>query len=818
MNTPIPTTKRMKSAFTIIEVMIAMTLSLLIMLALAKAFKMLGDRITQSQAELRLSSDIRGIVTRLRSELKRNTVGLSVLASLPVTDSGYFVYHEGPMTNETMSHVALNDSNQMNADYFLSNRYGDIDDYLAFTATAEAGSPFMGYIPYGVLAAHEVKKVGLARFNAAHPGGYTLQDAMRLVPFYSDQAEIVYWLSPRWEKEQSTPSTGTLTYESTTGYPMYRDADNDLLPDRLDLHRRVLLIRPDLNMTNAEIDTLNGVAGAGNYPEVAVSDVIPFLVPGSSPVVQPLSFDATAINFLNLLDPTLGNMDIPGNWAANVNGTAPNWLVGVAKVQQVMDLSLARVTQPAIATDLGNEPPTTPDTLHAPGILPASNYGMPTRYLMANSLRTVTKPENRFAHVRMPESLIVSRGYKSSTLPLLALCPPHPFLTAFEELPVPPPASPPMIHRALPTQAAPGPNSTDPVFINRYGRFTMTGFLRPEFGLLDRIAGPIATTTTAGDTVALVERGGEDVIATNLLAFDLKIFDPNAPNYVWVGGNGVEGNPGDDDSDQISSDSTSPNNVFDPDELGWPRSDDEVIQLNDLNVRRVLSTHANSWTTPPIFPFYNVGTGRFVDLNFMRLVGHPMGGAVGANTTALSGMGVLNPIAGFAPQPTIPTFPQSMQQSGKFVIQQLTIASPTVNSFYQSVYDTSCVYHDGVDSFDQEGLAFGRTNPTVGVPNNKYDTEHKALGMKGIHVDGTSGYVSTAVPVSVRNWSNFVSPGGGGTASTTLSTTGFLNGDTTNKVEVTPPFQDRIRGLQIQVRLFDANAGQIRQQTVVESF
>ena len=49
MTTTHPNYHRSRFALTLIEVMLAMTLSLVMMLALAATFKLIGDRITKSQ-------------------------------------------------------------------------------------------------------------------------------------------------------------------------------------------------------------------------------------------------------------------------------------------------------------------------------------------------------------------------------------------------------------------------------------------------------------------------------------------------------------------------------------------------------------------------------------------------------------------------------------------------------------------------------------------------------------------------------------------------------------------------------------------------
>ena len=239
---PVQTVKnRKRCGFTILEVMIALTASLLLLLSLTKAFKLIGDQLTESQVEVELSSKLRDSTFRIRNELRRATSSMTparIASSEPITKDGYLTYHEGPFTDLT---TVLGDIPIAGGDrnYFPASRYGDIDDFLSFTARAEPGSPFVGVIPWGVLEAKQFVDAAKAGSTYVSPAGY---DPTRLVPFSSNLAEIAYWISPEWQRKQD----GTLVYDPTSGYPLFVDVDNDLLPDRLNLHRRVLLIRGDL--------------------------------------------------------------------------------------------------------------------------------------------------------------------------------------------------------------------------------------------------------------------------------------------------------------------------------------------------------------------------------------------------------------------------------------------------------------------------------------------------------------------------------------------------------------------------------------------
>lgn len=653
-----------KTGFTIIEVMIALAASLLLMLGLTRAYKLVGDRVTESQSRLELSSTLRDVALRIRDELRRTTSEMTPPGKASRGD-GYFVYYEGPFSSNT---TTLGDSPptppavpEPIPDYYPTSRFGDIDDYLAFTARAEEGSPFMGFIPQGVLMAHRFAN---GTMTAAEQSSYqNSPDAITLVPFYANRAEIAYWLSPRWART----ATGDIAYDSGSGHPLFPDLNGDQLPDRLDLHRRVLLIRPDLNMQPSRMAQVNGDPAPATLPVDWRTPELPMLIRTTNGLRivrltsltnnQPF-FDAST------------NLVAPGNWTTNVNTFAPHWLCGLARMQQVMDLSVSRV----------NNSWSTPHD----GVTNStqfSSYGMPSPIARANSLGQLARPENRFAHVRMPEALI-SGAANASSMPQIALSPPHPYLTLREGI---------FPNQASHSIGASGPGTLPQFF---YGRFAMVGFLRPEFNLADTVSDVAASG--AGNTV-IVNRGGSDIVASDLLSFDLQIYDPAAPKYVWVGPDGASGNPSNDDGDLDTG--------FDFDELGLPNTDDELVTMDGLRTLEVLldndgltrgsgpgnypTPQAAPYPVPPPNPpnlFHLVDRGSFVDLNYTRHAGSAMRGLI--QGVAFPNLPSPNPVppirvrelagsvAGLEvlpPAPSIPgqfNFPETWERSGRFVISR----------------------------------------------------------------------------------------------------------------------------------------------------
>jgi len=212
--------KTSRSGFTLVELLLAMTATLLMMAALARAFAFVGTNIRDNRAEIQLSNELRDITMRIGDELSRCTVSLEPNLG-PNDQAGYFMYHEGPVTNATSS-IFLTAADGSTPE----SRYGDFDDYLAFTAIAPEGTWFSGKVPQGVLDG---------------------SGATNLVTIQSRYAEIAYFVAP----------------DLVTG-----DVDANGLPDRFRLHRRVLLIRPDLNNNAGVLPFF--VLGSGPSPMTAV--------------------------------------------------------------------------------------------------------------------------------------------------------------------------------------------------------------------------------------------------------------------------------------------------------------------------------------------------------------------------------------------------------------------------------------------------------------------------------------------------------------------------------------------------------------------
>ncbi|MCH2181483.1 MAG: hypothetical protein MK108_05710 [Mariniblastus sp.] len=206
------------SGLTLVEVLIAMTMTLVVMFAMMEAFKYASGAMQKSRAVIEMSNQLRAAQELLRSDLEQITLDPKpwTQTALP---KGYFEYIEGPRRDATGSTVTTN-----KAQY---SYLGDVDDIISFTVNRPE-QPFRGRWLY--LDGSSVK-------------GKIVESPM---------AEIIWWTD--WDDRNGN---GLVDFdESVTVY------------------RRVLLIRPDLALPpldNAKFDPNNSwnpsVLERANTPE-----------------------------------------------------------------------------------------------------------------------------------------------------------------------------------------------------------------------------------------------------------------------------------------------------------------------------------------------------------------------------------------------------------------------------------------------------------------------------------------------------------------------------------------------------------------------
>ncbi len=304
--------------FTLVEMLIAMAITLLMMAAVARAFAFVGERVRDSRGNVSLSSELRDVTTRLNDELRRCTVSLDPVTGDDPEPTGYFEYYEGPMTDATttiLGRYPTIDGSTVAQD----SRFGDLDDYLAFTAIAPPGAWFAGQVPAYVLEPSLDPTTGTAAEKAAKSAPIVIR---------SRYAEIVYFVNPERD------SAGIV------------DADGDSIADRLMLYRRVLLIRPDLNLggggTVSRIlsgaNPLTGMADAHQLVDLSIrrqlnSDGTPNLSAGAGVVANSLA---------DLAQPHNRFAHVRLRWSQIVGGTSGHFSMPILALEDLEPNSLIR--------------------------------------------------------------------------------------------------------------------------------------------------------------------------------------------------------------------------------------------------------------------------------------------------------------------------------------------------------------------------------------------------------------------------------------------------------------------------------------------
>jgi prepilin-type N-terminal cleavage/methylation domain-containing protein len=122
-----------RTGFSLTELLVAMTITLMVMAAVASLFGVFGRAVSQSQATVELAGKLRASAWQMRQDLGGVTLPL-VPWTTPESNEGYFELIEGPQRDATLAIVSGSTT---------ANLEGDTDDMLLFT-TRSLGGPFVG--------------------------------------------------------------------------------------------------------------------------------------------------------------------------------------------------------------------------------------------------------------------------------------------------------------------------------------------------------------------------------------------------------------------------------------------------------------------------------------------------------------------------------------------------------------------------------------------------------------------------------------------------------------------------------------------------
>ena len=215
-----------RRGLTLVELMVASTLGLMLIIGVLEAFRQITGSVTKGRATVQISGQLRNITNLMRADFQGITVN-----TIPNTSAGsgmgYFEIIEGVDNDLVITPLEF-----ANLPERVDNLSGDTDDVLMFTSR-RLNNPFSGRI--------EGRLLGSTR-------NFEIIEA--------PNAEVIYWLEPRNTEflRDGLDNNGDGTPDGANEGQQGILTHNEM--PLATLRRRALLIRPDLNGINGVI-TLN---------------------------------------------------------------------------------------------------------------------------------------------------------------------------------------------------------------------------------------------------------------------------------------------------------------------------------------------------------------------------------------------------------------------------------------------------------------------------------------------------------------------------------------------------------------------------------
>ena len=213
-----------RRGFTLVELLVAMALSLVIILAVTQVFRLVGDNVLAGRAMVEMAGQLRSAA----DQLQRDLGGLTVpVRPWPETSAGagYFEYYEGPFWDLGLGPAAAGVAPTPRViPWYSESSVGDIDDVLMFT-TRTSGTPFVGQI--------------MASFDAT-----------------SDPSNVRLYIDPADPLHRQTIESRVA---EVVWFTRFNDLNRNSQPDpgELTCHRRVFLVLPNLDLSHPTIQALS---------------------------------------------------------------------------------------------------------------------------------------------------------------------------------------------------------------------------------------------------------------------------------------------------------------------------------------------------------------------------------------------------------------------------------------------------------------------------------------------------------------------------------------------------------------------------------
>ncbi len=205
-----------RRGMTLVEMLVAMALSLIIILAVTQVFRLVGDNVLASRAVTEMAGQLRATSDQLRLDLDNLTVPVRPWNDA-TTGEGYFELYEGPFWDLGLGPLAAGAPPiPRDRPFFSETSVGDFDDVLMFTARSD-DEPFLGQVLGAIVN-------GVLNYDPANP--------VRTV--VSSKVAEIAWFT-RWDDW---------------------DGNGQPSPSEVTLHRRVFLVLPDLDLSDPDVQAL----------------------------------------------------------------------------------------------------------------------------------------------------------------------------------------------------------------------------------------------------------------------------------------------------------------------------------------------------------------------------------------------------------------------------------------------------------------------------------------------------------------------------------------------------------------------------------
>ncbi|HMP80647.1 MAG TPA: hypothetical protein PKD54_14430, partial [Pirellulaceae bacterium] len=157
-----------RRGLTLIEILIALVMTLIVLGAMITAFQYASAEITKGRARIEMTNQLRVVLDLLRADLDGLTVDVRPWAKTSAPP-GYFEYIEGPLSDRSSQRLTPP----------VDNVLGDTDDILALTTRAE-GKPFRGRYNGGVIESNVAEVIWWTNVDVVNIGEPSYTDSVRI--------------------------------------------------------------------------------------------------------------------------------------------------------------------------------------------------------------------------------------------------------------------------------------------------------------------------------------------------------------------------------------------------------------------------------------------------------------------------------------------------------------------------------------------------------------------------------------------------------------------------------------------------------------